>query len=156
MRLLLPAVQGLLVLLTALEEEHVNDLWIRDVTVLLKLLAHSGTDLRRGDVEGKEGADLGSLARHADAHTQSHTSKQTKKKERREEKGTLRRQGRSTGKKRSAGNFSEAGCLFGCNVWKRRVGESMDLGEAAGRLDDAPHGTSLGRAARPSGARAWD
>ena len=46
--------------------------------------------------------------------------------------------------------------MFGCNVWKRRVGESMDLGEAAGRLDDAPHGTSLGRAARPSGARAWD
>ena len=45
--------------------------------------------------------------------------------------------------------------MFGCNVWKRRVGESMDLGEAAGRLDDAPHGTSLGRAARPSGASAF-
>lgn len=120
MRLLLPAVQGLLVILTALEEEHVNDLWIRDVTVLLKLLAHGGTDLRSGNVKGEESADLGSLARHADAHTRSHTSKRTKTKKQKKRKERLRRQEGSTGKKRERKKFFR-GRMF---VWLQCLEET--------------------------------
>ena len=58
---LLPEVHRLLILLPALEQEHIDDALVRDVAVLLELAPDGVPELLCGDGDGVQGDNLGCL-----------------------------------------------------------------------------------------------